>query len=153
MTGWCGVEIWGWIERERMERLEERYLRWVMGLDSRTPDYMVKEELHRGKLKGRAGSRAWVFERRLREGKGGELARRCWEEMREILVKDKEMYGWEEERRSFFESRGVKLEEVVERGKEEGEWFARIEQKDIEEQRRGRWEKLNQSRYNKCKII
>lgn len=35
--------------------------------------------------------------------------------MRERLVKKKEMYGWEEEKRSFFESRGVKLEEV-ERG-------------------------------------
>lgn len=25
-----GVEIWGWKEREKMERLEEKYLRWVI---------------------------------------------------------------------------------------------------------------------------
>lgn len=23
-----GVEIWGWKEREKLERIEERYLRW-----------------------------------------------------------------------------------------------------------------------------
>lgn len=23
------VEIWGWVEREGLERLEERYLRWL----------------------------------------------------------------------------------------------------------------------------
>jgi len=35
-----GVEIWGWKEREGMERLEEKYLRWVFGLDRKTPGYM-----------------------------------------------------------------------------------------------------------------
>ncbi|XP_011858435.1 PREDICTED: uncharacterized protein LOC105555991, partial [Vollenhovia emeryi] len=34
------VEIWGWREREGMKRLEERYLRWVFGLNSRTPRYL-----------------------------------------------------------------------------------------------------------------
>jgi len=31
----------GWEERE-MERLEERYLRWVLGVDRRTPGYLVR---------------------------------------------------------------------------------------------------------------
>lgn len=66
-----GLEIWGWKEREKVEKLEERYLRWVMRLDSRTPGYMVREELQRGKLKGRAGRRAWRFEKRLRKRKEG----------------------------------------------------------------------------------
>lgn len=30
-----GVEIWGWKEREGMERLEDRYLRWTLGVDRR----------------------------------------------------------------------------------------------------------------------
>lgn len=34
------MEIWGWKEKERMEKLEKKYLRWVMKLDSRTPGYM-----------------------------------------------------------------------------------------------------------------
>lgn len=72
------VEIWGWKEREELERLEERYLRWLLGVEGRTPWYLVREELQREKLSVRAGRRAWSFEGRLREGKGSELARACW---------------------------------------------------------------------------
>lgn len=32
-----GVEIWGWKEREEIERIEERYLKWMLGVDARTP--------------------------------------------------------------------------------------------------------------------
>lgn len=60
-----------------MERIEERYLRWLLGVDSRTPGYIVREELQREKLRVRAGMRAWSFERRLGKGRGSELARCC----------------------------------------------------------------------------
>lgn len=63
------MEIWGWEKREGMERLEERYLRWLMGVGPRTPGYMVREELQREKLRGRAGRRVWGYER-LEEGTG-----------------------------------------------------------------------------------
>lgn len=59
-----GAEIWGWEEKEGMERLRERYLRWVLGVDKKTPGYMVKEELERDKLGERAGRRA------LKRGRG-----------------------------------------------------------------------------------
>lgn len=52
-----------------MEKLEEKYLRWVMRLDSRTPRYMVRNELQREKFKG--WRLAWRFEKRLREGREG----------------------------------------------------------------------------------
>lgn len=78
-----GVEIWGWKEREKIEGLEERYLRWLLGVDRWTPGYLLREELQREKLRVRAGRRAWGFERRLEEGRGSGLARGCWEEMRE----------------------------------------------------------------------
>jgi len=32
-----GVEVWGWEEREGIERTEERYLRWILGVERRTP--------------------------------------------------------------------------------------------------------------------
>ncbi|XP_039312991.1 uncharacterized protein LOC120359478 [Solenopsis invicta] len=66
-----GVEIWGWKEREGVERLHERYLRWVLGVEGRT-GYLVREETQREKLRGRAGKRVWGFEERL-EGGGGKL--------------------------------------------------------------------------------
>jgi len=68
-----GEEVWGWKEREGIERIEERYLRWLLGMERRTPGYMVREELKRDKLRGRAGRRAWGFEKRLEEGRGGSL--------------------------------------------------------------------------------
>jgi hypothetical protein len=65
-----GVEIWGWKEREEVERLGERYLRWVLGVNARTPGYLVREELQREKMRSRAGRRAWLFEKKLEGGKG-----------------------------------------------------------------------------------
>ncbi|KYN21797.1 hypothetical protein ALC57_05823 [Trachymyrmex cornetzi] len=65
-----GVEIWGWKERETVESLQERYLRWVLGVERRTPGYWVREELQGEKLRAKAGKRAWAFEERLRRGVG-----------------------------------------------------------------------------------
>lgn len=53
-----GVEIWEWKEREKMEELQERFLRWLLRIEGRTPGYMVREELQREKLRSRAGGRA-----------------------------------------------------------------------------------------------
>lgn len=41
-----------------MEKLEERYLRWALKMNRRTPGYLVREELQKEKLKERAGRRA-----------------------------------------------------------------------------------------------
>lgn len=42
-----GVEIWGWKERQKMEGLQQRFLRWVLGVEGRTPGYMIRKELQR----------------------------------------------------------------------------------------------------------
>lgn len=72
-----GVEIWGWKKREEVESVQDRFLRWVVGTGRYTPGYMVKEELQREKLKGKAGMKVWGYERKLGKGKGEELARLC----------------------------------------------------------------------------
>lgn len=43
---------------------------------------MIREELQRNKLRGRVGRRAWRFKEWLAEGRGSELARKCWEEIK-----------------------------------------------------------------------
>jgi len=144
-----GVEIWGWKERERMERIQERYLRWLMGVGWRVPGYMIREELQRDKLRGRAGRRAWGFEERLAEGRGSELARRCWEEMRERGKRGGSLSKWERERQEFFEERGKELKKM-EKEREEGEFdFSSLEEWDKIKQREERWRKIGESRYNK----
>lgn len=67
-----GVEMWGWKERKGIERLQDRFFRWVLGVQRSTPGYMVREELQREMLKGRAGMRVWGYERKLKEGGGEE---------------------------------------------------------------------------------
>lgn len=37
------AEIWGWEEKEELERLQDRYLRWIMGLEKTTPGYIIRE--------------------------------------------------------------------------------------------------------------
>jgi len=144
-----GVEIWGWKERERIERMQERYLRWMMGVSWRTPGYMIREELQRDKLRVRAGRRAWGFEERLAEGRGSELARRCWDEIRERIKRGGRLSAWERERKEFFEERG-KEAGMVEREREEGALnFNRLEECDRKEQKEERWGKIKNSKYNK----
>jgi len=53
------VEIWGWRKREGIDRVEERYIRCVLGIDARSPGYMAREELQREKMKSSVGRRAF----------------------------------------------------------------------------------------------
>lgn len=37
-------------EREKIEALEERFIRWLLGVEARTPGYMARKEIQRDKL-------------------------------------------------------------------------------------------------------
>jgi hypothetical protein len=52
-----GAEIWGWKKQEEVERVQEKYLRWVLGVERETPEYIVREECKskRSKLRVKAG--------------------------------------------------------------------------------------------------
>lgn len=68
-----------------MRKVEERFFRWVLGAERCMPRYLVREELPREELRGRGNRRAWRFEKRLEKGRGSEMTRRYWEEMKERL--------------------------------------------------------------------
>lgn len=53
-----------------------------MEVDRRAPGYMLSEEVEREKMRGKAEKRAWNFKRRLEEGNGGIMTRKCWEELK-----------------------------------------------------------------------
>jgi len=53
-----GVEIWGWKEREGMERLEERYLRWIFGLDRRNAGVFDKRRDTERKIERKGGKKS-----------------------------------------------------------------------------------------------
>ncbi|CAD6237894.1 GSCOCG00012500001-RA-CDS, partial [Cotesia congregata] len=99
-----GVEIWGWKSREEIERVQERYLRWILGVSRRVAGYLVR-------------------------GGGGLIVRRCRLEMRKRIKAGRGLVGWEAERRDFFEDRGMNLTEVERRwenGRMRGEELIKV---------------------------
>jgi len=126
-----GVEIWRWKERKRMERLQERYLRWILGVEGRTPGYLIREEVKREKLRIRARKRAWKFEERLLGG-GGASWQECASWNRGYDEKGKRINRLDERKRKIFGRKGSEMEGL---GKTRGErWFRRSGE---EEQREG----------------
>jgi len=142
-----GVEIWGWKERKQIERLEERFLKWILGVEGSTPSYMVREELQRDKLRGRGARRARAYEKRIEEGSGSELGRECWKEIKKR--EGKATVGWEKERIDLLQSGRIEGERVILEEKGEENWFNRIIERDIERQRNERKKKITESRYNR----
>lgn len=70
-----------------MERIQERYMRWVLGVNGRTPGYMIREEGKREKMRTKMGGRAIKYEEKLEKGGGGRWARKCWEEVKKRETK------------------------------------------------------------------
>ncbi|XP_071642133.1 uncharacterized protein [Temnothorax longispinosus] len=138
-----GAKIWGWKERREVEGIHERYLRWTLGVNWRTPGYMVRDELEREKMGARASKRAWKFERKLEEGRGGKIAKKCLEEMKERWKKERIIGRWEQERKDYWEGIGV------EKGGEEGLTEEAIEHKEKAKQRQERMGKIMESKYNR----
>lgn len=87
------------MEGEKHEKVR-RYLKWVLGVGN-TPGYMVREELQREEVRSKTGRRAWGFEKKMKERKGKELARRCLEEMRERGKIGKEERGGKRKEKNF----------------------------------------------------
>lgn len=140
-----GVEIWGYKEWEEIEKLQTKYLRWIVGVDWRTPGYIVREELKREKIRISAGERAGRFEERMTEGKVGEIGKICMREKR----KDEREREEKEWTRESLERRGYlwrcrRSEEAI-NGEGEDKWrMARMRDKEVDEQERG--EKVRNTR-------
>lgn len=64
-----GAEVWGWKEREELERIQKRYIKCTLNFDSCTPDYVVYKETNVEKIGTIAGCRAVKFEEKaIKEG-------------------------------------------------------------------------------------
>jgi hypothetical protein len=88
-----GAEIWGWKEQEEVERVQEKYLRWVLGVDRETPGYIVGEECKRSKLRVKAGKRAAKFEDRMGGREECRILTECYRENKKNAdEKEREKY-------------------------------------------------------------
>lgn len=99
------VEVWDWRERKKMEKVQERYGKWVSGIEWEKLEYTVREELKWDKLRIKATKRTRGFEERLRTGKGSGWAKRCKEVKRKGIT-GKGKSKLEKKRKKFMEERG-----------------------------------------------
>lgn len=82
-----------------MERLQERYMRRVLGVDGRSPEYMVREEGKREKMRIKMGSRAVRYDERLEKRGSSKWVRKCWEEVKEKRGEGESI--WKEQKKDF----------------------------------------------------
>ncbi|KAH0813723.1 hypothetical protein GEV33_009066 [Tenebrio molitor] len=81
-------------EQEEVERVQEKYLRWVLGVDRETPGYIVREECKRRKLRVKAGKRAAKFEDRMGGREECKIRSECYREKKKSAnVKERENYS------------------------------------------------------------
>lgn len=57
--------------------MQERFLKWLLGVDNGTADHLVREEIQRKKLRGRTVERTWNFEKKLAKEESSEIATGC----------------------------------------------------------------------------
>ena len=131
-----GVEIWGYREWEEIEGLQERYIRWVLGLDRWTPGYICREELKRGKMRIEASIRAGKFEEKLGEGVMSEVGRECWRERKERENEESEWTKESVERQKYMWRCGVSEEALEELGERKWEWMMGKD-REVDSQERG----------------
>ncbi|XP_043501615.1 uncharacterized protein LOC122523806 [Polistes fuscatus] len=146
-----GAEIWGWEEDERLESVQRRYMKWTLGLDSNTPNYIVEEECKYEKMRIKALGRALKFEEKIRDS-DIKLVKECIRERdrdreREKIGKESKMRVGIIRRERIKESRYMRGMEFKEEVREK--ILLNLERKFKEERR----DKIGNSSYKQSKAL
>lgn len=142
-VGLFGAEIWGWKKEESLDAITRKYLKWILGLDTTTPNYILMEECKVEEMKVKAIRRAIRYEEKARNSKK-ELVKECLKE-RESEGRRSSAGKWAKERRNT-------LKEIIgkrERDPEEQENFEELVMEKLrEKETEKRRQKIEESRYN-----
>ncbi|XP_025262551.1 golgin subfamily A member 6-like protein 22 [Camponotus floridanus] len=137
-----GAEIWGWKERKELERIQRKYIKWVLKLDKNTPDYIVMKETNRDDLIIKIGKRALKYEEKLEKQERNTILGECWK-IQERRREEKS----QGDKREFLKKRGWSIEKYWEnKGRKESVW-QRLEEKGREIQTNYKEERIKDSRY------
>jgi hypothetical protein len=74
------AEIWGWKEQEKVERVQEKYLRGVLGVDRETPGYIEGEGCKTNRVRVKLVQRATKFEDKMDGREECRILTECWRE-------------------------------------------------------------------------
>lgn len=86
------------------------------------------------------------YEEKLKRRERSKIARRCWEEIIKRAEEGRELSRWEKERVEFLSERGVSPGEEDEMEGKSKMWRLRKREKEL--QRKERWERIKESRFN-----
>lgn len=64
-----GTEVRGWRNEERVDSVKKKYVKWILGLDRRTPNYILVEETKMRELRLEAMKRVIKYEEITRKTK------------------------------------------------------------------------------------
>jgi hypothetical protein len=127
-----GTEIWRWKENEKVGR---KYLRWVLRVDRETPDYIMRKECKRNRLRVKAEKRAATLKGRLPDTNG--------------VLERKEKEQGEEGRKKYYQRNGYASEEV-ERFRAKGRWMnVELSERDKDTDKQERRRRIKESKYNR----
>lgn len=139
-----GAEIWGWREKKELEKIQKKFIKWTLGLDPCTLDYIVYKETDIDRIRTIAGCRVVKFEEKaMREG-NRKLLVECIKERE----KEGNVRGMKEEREKFYRQNGFSLE-GIKRLRERNTQVEAVVKRN-ERERLGQWieGKIKNSTYN-----
>lgn len=140
-----GAELWGWKERAKLEQIQNKYIKWTLGLDRCTPEYICLEETNRDKIKIKTGRRAIKFELRARRNENKTLLQECIKERVNGKVKSKNI----QDRDEYLKGKGFSqaaLELEMQEGKDVIEELVK---RDKEIQGQTQYNRIQNSNYNR----
>jgi len=116
----CGKEIWGWANDRRMDGLKKKYVKWILGLDRKIPNYilLVEERIKTGSYeKGLSSMKN--YEEDTKDGE--ENSNRMHKGNRKMEEKEggSEKYKCEKKRREMMEIANMGKEKLRKKRKEE----------------------------------
>ncbi|KMQ85134.1 hypothetical protein RF55_16494 [Lasius niger] len=122
------AEIWSWREEERAKKLQEKYIRWTLGLDFNIPAYLIREETKTEKIRIEAKKRAVRYEEKTRSKRTNKIITECWKEI--DVKQEKKKLKWEKKREEYCSGKGIDREGLRERraaGRELSEALAEVD--------------------------
>jgi len=142
-----GAEVWGWINENRLDKIKRKYVKWILNLDARTPNYILIEETKMKELRIQAIKRAITYEEKACLSRK-RIVKECIKDVERDRPKMEEG-GWERRRREELERAGIskaQMRNEREAGNVEmlQTFLERTERREKEERR----QRVNESRYN-----
>lgn len=139
-----GAELFGWKEWAILERVQTTYVKWTLGLQRCTPDYMVLDEAKRDRIKIKTGKRAIRYELLAAKREGKELLQECIKQRISAKGKSKQC----KEREKYLNGNGFSQEELDRRIEMNKDVVEELVKREQEVQEQLRYNRIAQSKFN-----